>query len=256
LKVVVFTSYNAPKLEEEYDLSYARTDSNAPHAETVSGVTGLGIVPFYVWNLSSNFTNYYYGANFVDYIGHTEGDLIMVKPTNGKNYNSFIFQQYFSVFVNGAATAQADTQRVIDMINALPENVKLEHKEQILAARAAYDGVVTLEQRALITNLSKLTSAEAALRYLIGVTDKPVEEPTDTPEEPSAFAKFMQNNWIGLTIAGVILLGFIAYVTVDLLKKKKVFAATQTAETAEPEQTVQAVEEERVVGQNEEEEDA
>jgi hypothetical protein len=159
----------------------------------------------------------------------------MVKPSNGQNYNSFIFEQYFSSFVNGATAAQAATQKAIELINALPSTISLSDKAAIEAARAAYDSVATLEQKALITNYSKLTSAEAALRYFTE-NDEPTVEPSDptppTDNKPSKFATFMKNNWIGLTIAGCTLIAFAVYVVIDLKKKN---AQNKTANNNEEE---------------------
>ena len=170
LSLVVFKSYNAPLLEEEYDESYL-TYENLPFtgsmqiaADTV--VNGLGISKYYMWNITSNYNNFYFGANFVDYIGHIENKLVMVKPANGQNYESFIFAQYFDTIVDGNNAAMDDTLNVISLINALPNNIRLTDKEAVVEARDAYNAIPTLEQQALVLNYSKLVSAEATIKFL------------------------------------------------------------------------------------------
>ena len=170
LSLVVFKSYNAPLLEEEYDENYL-TYNNLPFtgsmqiaADTV--VDGLGISKYYMWNITSNYNNFYFGANFVDYIGHIENKLVMVKPANGQNYDSFIFAQYFDTIVDGNNAAMDDTLNVISLINALPNNIRLTDKEAVVAAREAYNAIPTLEQQALVLNYSKLVDAEATIKFL------------------------------------------------------------------------------------------
>ena len=71
--------------------------------------------------------------------------------------------------VSGAAAADATTLAAINAINALPNKLTLAHEGAVLAARAAYDLIASLEQRALVTNYLKLTQAEqqiADLKYL------------------------------------------------------------------------------------------
>ena len=119
-----------------------------------------------MWNVTSSFNNFYFGANFVDYIGHIENKLVMEKPANGQNYDSFIFSQYFSTIVNGNNAAMKDTLNVIAMINALPDNITLNDEEAVVAARNAYEEIATLEQKALVLNYAELTTAEQTIKYL------------------------------------------------------------------------------------------
>ena len=127
---------------------------------------GLGIVKYFMWNVSSHGNNYYFGANFADYVGKVSRNIVMVSPANGVNYNSFIFSQYFGTKVLGANAATADTLKVIDVINALPDSITLADEASVTAARAAYDNIPALEQKALVSNYTRLTNAEATIRYL------------------------------------------------------------------------------------------
>ena len=186
LNTVTFTSYEAPVLEEEYDFEYFYTYDNIPATGEfgfydTDGVTeiykdGLGIVPYFMWNVSSLPNNFYYGASFVDYVGHTEGTLTMVCPTNGQHYQTFMTEQYFDTFVKGAAAADEITLAAIEAIQKIPANaseITLAHKDIIVAARTAYDKIVSDEQRALVPDslLTILKNAEQMiedLEYLAG----------------------------------------------------------------------------------------
>ncbi|MBO4262641.1 MAG: leucine-rich repeat protein, partial [Clostridia bacterium] len=169
LSTVVFRSYNAPILEEAYDAQYINMN-NLPISGYMSrgaeAYKGLGIVKYFMWNVSSHGNNYYFGANFADYVGKVSRNIVMVSPANGVNYNSFIFSQYFGTKVLGANAATADTLKVIDVINALPDSITLADEASVTAARAAYDNIPALEQKALVSNYTRLTNAEATIRYL------------------------------------------------------------------------------------------
>jgi len=195
LASVAFTSYDAPILEEEYDYMYFLSFDHISGSGQYSfvdtdGVTpvekeGLGITPYFLWNAAENPTSIYYGATFVDYIGHYEADLVMVRPVNGQNYDSFIMSKYFALAMDGAAAADDLTQAAIDAINALPDTVRLEDKDAVAAARKAYDLISTREQQALVTNYSKLTQAEKRiqdLEFLANDTQEPAEDPVE-PEK-------------------------------------------------------------------------
>ncbi len=203
LSMVTFQSYNAPSLEEEYDYNYFLTGDHIPatgeyefyDTDGVSIITkeGIGIVPYFMWNGDYTPTNVYYGASFVDYIGHYDPDLIMVRPANGKNYESFIMDQYFVMHLDGAAAADKQTLAAINAIDALPDPVRLDDKAAVEAARSAYDLISTLEQKALVTNYSKLTQAEKRitdLEYLAADTPAaeapPAEEPAAEPAPKAA----------------------------------------------------------------------
>jgi hypothetical protein len=184
LAAVIFTRYDAPLLEEEYDENYLLL-SNLPFTGRMGEYEGLGISKYYMWNVTSNYTNFYFGANFVDYIGHENaGKLLMVKPANGKNYDSFIFSQYFSASVNGNNAMMDVTINVIAMINALPNSITLDDEKAVIAAREAYNKLPNIEQQALVSNYSKLVSAEETIVYLKTRNEQP-DTPADveTPDE-------------------------------------------------------------------------
>jgi len=199
LTLVTFQSYNAPILEEEFDYNYFASYENIPATGEYTFVdqngkdlifSGLGIVDCFMWNAAEAPYVVYYGANFLDYIGHVENRITMVRPANGKNYDSFILSNYFDNVLLGAAAADDVTLAAIDLIDKLPETVSLEDKAAVEAARAAYDAISTLEQRALVTNYQKLTEAEARIEKLLTLengetTEPPVEEPTEVPETPT-----------------------------------------------------------------------
>lgn len=225
LSSVTFTSYTAPILEEEYDYLYYVTFDNIPAAgeygfydfDGVTEITknGLDIIPYYMWNVTAQPSDYYYGANFVDYIGHADGTLMMIRPANGNHYETFIFNQYFDKFIDGANAADDATLAVIAAINALPDSVSLNDKSAVEAARALYDGISTVEQQALITNITVLTSAErriSDLEYLAsGGADNPEtpsegeqEQPTEGNTEASSEAEDNGNK--DLSVKSVIII--------------------------------------------------
>ncbi len=200
LTTVVFKSFIAPVLEEEFDQGYFLSGENFPDvSEYQAGdntYLGLGIVDYIMYITLDgatgkfDYSSVYYGATFVDYIGHREPKLVMVHPSNGKQYDSFILDRYFATRVSGAVSADDNTLAAIDAINRLPDMVMLEDEALVLAARAAYDKV-TLEQQALVTNYSKLLSAENDILLLKNSGSK-----DETPDEvkPSAPADEPKNH--------------------------------------------------------------
>ena len=225
LAVVVFKSYVAPDLEEEFDTLYL----NLPLTGSMAGYEGLGIAPYYMWNVTSSFSNFYFGANFVDYIGHVEGNLVMVKPANGQNYNTFIFSQYFGTTVDGDNAATEATLKVIATINALPEanKIRLEHKELVAAARDAYNKLPSVEQQALVekANLSKLRDAEAQIRYLEEIGKEPVTgDPIDSDNGLPTYAIVL------IVVGGVLVVAAAVVAVLFALKKKKGAESVGTAE--------------------------
>ncbi|MBE6618622.1 MAG: hypothetical protein E7626_02410 [Ruminococcaceae bacterium] len=219
LTLVVFASYKAPILEEEYDMVYFQSGQNLPATgiyqfNDIEGnlieYAGLEIVPYFMWNATSNATNVYYGANFVDYIGHINGGLTMVRPANGQFYDTFIYGQYFTTKFDGASAADKITLDAIAAINKIPEKVSLSDKATVLAAKEAYDKIATYEQLALVGDAltSKLTQAEKRIRdleYLAnqgGNTETPPEDIAPvTPETPSEPSMTMAFVIIGITVA-------------------------------------------------------
>ncbi len=218
LSLVTFKSYNAPILEEEFDYNYFATYENIPATGDYDFVDqngkelifkGLGIVDYFMWNAAESPYVVYYGANFIDYIGHVENKITMVCPANGKNYESFILGNYFDNVLLGAAAADDVTLAAINLIDKLPETVSLDDKAAVEAARAAYDAISTLEQRALVTNYPKLTEAEARIEKLLTlengeVTEPPVEEPTEDKTDATETILIVLTTLLVFTILALI----------------------------------------------------
>ncbi|MBO5439847.1 MAG: leucine-rich repeat protein [Clostridia bacterium] len=195
LQVVSFSSYNAPILEEEYDYNYYASMENLPASgdydfTDVNGdpivIPGLGITQYFMYNVTGDPTNIYYGANFVDYIGKVENKLVMIRPANGKNYSSFIFGQYFNVVIDGDIAPDDITLEAISAINNLPEKVALSDKALVELARALYNKIVTNEQKSIVDEnglYAKLTAAEkriSDLEFLQNEDNKPQEPDNNT----------------------------------------------------------------------------
>ena len=249
LQIVVFKSYEAPILEEEFDQNLYDAFQNIPStgeyeftiwedtdadgkldSQTPVFYEGLGIIPYYMWNISSTkYNNIYYGANFVDHIGHVNesnrnyanmGKLIMVAPSNGVYYDSFILGQYFSSVITGGVAADSVTLAAMAAINALPDRVTLADEALVIAARAAYNKISTVEQQALVTEyLQKLVNAENLIKAYKN-TDTP-----DTPELPEAPADTKDPTRTALIVLSVIeaveIVGVAALVTVWLCLKHR-----------------------------------
>lgn len=161
LSTVIFLGYDAPMLEEAYDASYI-ADENVPYDKSYGG---LGINEYYMWNVTSGISNFYYGATFGNYIGKIESEMTMVKPANGKGYDSFVFAQYFGRITDGSNALTSDTIEVIGLIAAIPSGLTLADESKVVAARTAYDALI-LEQQALVSNFSDLKNAENVINYL------------------------------------------------------------------------------------------
>ena len=243
LKTVTFNSYYSPMLEEAFDYNYYITFENMPatgeysfqntSGEIIDTKSGLGIVPYYMWNIETQPTGIYYGANFVDYIGHVSPDLVMVRPVNGQQYDSFVLAQYFGATVDGIAAPDEISAYAIKLINQLPrsEVVTLSHKPQVVAARAAYDAIVTDEQRAVVkhyADYANLEACEARLTQLESLNENP-----ETPAEP--IDEQTPPILIILIIAGALVLaaGIAAVIAIIIARgKKKKSEGTETTEAA------------------------
>ncbi len=236
LALVVFTSYYAPILEEQFDEAYSDSSTNIPITGYYAGVKGLGISKYYMWTLSSS-NNYYYGANFVDYIGKISDNIVVVRPANGQNYDTFIMSQYFATSISGAFAATDETRYVIGLIDALNDlsAITLADEQAVATARAQYEALVlTDDQKALVTNYSKLTSAESIIEYLKN-RDNPNENPENPPADDGNGSKGINPTaLIGYIIAGVALVALAMYIVITVLLKKngaKDNAADETPES-------------------------
>ena len=240
LTLVTFSSYDAPVLEEEYDYMYYASGEHiaasgeytftAADGKTEVTRDGLGIVPYFMWNAVETPECVYYGANFRDYIGHIDTKITMVRPVNGQNYDSFIFYQYFDSTVNGAAAADDATQKAIDAINRLPDTVSLSDKALVVEARALFDLISTLEQKALVTNQSKLTQAEKRIADLEFLQNEQATEPTE-PSEPGNDSG--DSTVLIVVLVAVVLIAVIGGALVLRKGKKTPAPASDTAEEAD-----------------------
>lgn len=197
-------------------ISFEETDG------TQIELKGLGMIPYFMWNVAPNPYNIYYGANFVDYIGHIDSPIVMVKPVNGQCYDSFILAQYFGVSIEGAAAADKITLAAIEAILRLPDTVTLADKALVEAARAAYNSIATNEQRALYDKAGyyeKLTAAEkriADLEYLQNMNEQPTTSTTPEPTDKISMLTVI------LIIAGAVLaVAIVAVVILQILRRKK-----------------------------------
>ena len=240
---VSFASYNAPILEEEFDSAYYESMEHIPsigdydfqdYYKNPLVYTGKGVVPYFMWNVTSLPGNFFYGANFIDYVGDVKNKITMIRPSNGKCYDSFIMGQYFNLTIDGASAADDVTLAAIEAIKKLPTNtkeIKITHKSLVEAARAAYNKIVSDEQRALVPAdvLAILTNAEqriADLEYLL--QDKDEGEAPVVPDKVDA--KLIITIVIGiifiLVVAAfvVVMIIFIKLIknNPDLLKKPEV----------------------------------
>ena len=238
LHTVVFGSYYAPILEEEFDSAYYESYRHIPgsgnygeytdYDGTYVSIDGIEVHPYFMWNATgAMYSNVFYGANFVDYVGYVEDKLTMVRPVNGKNYDSFIYGQYFDMTIDGAQAPDKAALAAIKLIKDLPERVSYEDKALVEAARAAYDKIATFEQMAQVTNYADLVSAEQRIIALTPEDERtdiadPTEETAseetqettaETPEKPQG------NKGVGALVTILTVLAIVAAGTAFYLKK-------------------------------------
>ena len=246
LTLVSLASYEAPILEEEFDQAYYDCFENIPgtgdygtyndYDGTEVTILGTGLLPYYMWNATDGmYSNVFYGANFVDYVGKVQDKLTLVRPVNGLYYDTFIMDQYFDLKIDGAAGADETTLNAIAAINQIPARVSLSDKALVEAARAAYDKIATMLQRGLVTNYETLVSAEQRIKALQSAaedTQEPSEEPT-TPTQPSEPAPQPKNNqtWLAWVVIGVGVAGVAAAVLIDRMREKRAAKSKEEAQT-------------------------
>ncbi|MBQ9085427.1 MAG: leucine-rich repeat protein [Clostridia bacterium] len=240
LMLVEFKSYKAPILEEEYDPEYYNSCDHLPgtgeyELQYTNGTTvvktGLGIVPFKIYDSFAYESHVFYGATFVDYIGHGDGNLVMVKPSNGENYESFVYNQYFSVFMDGGVAADETTLLAIEAINRMPKPVQLADEPLVIAAREAYNKIAKTEQKALVYNYADLLTAEQRIAAFKN-TGTPVEPDKPIVDEPDAKTDVGKIVLIVFVIveAVIILAGAAAACWYFFIYKKKADAPTEASE--------------------------
>ena len=231
LHTVVLGSYESPIMEEEYDPAYYESYENIPCTGDLGTyqdyegnevqIYGMGLLPYYMWNSTDGmYSNVFYGANFVDYVGYVETKLSLIRPVNGVNYDNYIYGQYFDLdtVIDGAQAPDENTMKTIAAIKAIPEKVSYEQRNLVEYARSLYTKIATTEQQALVTNYADLISAEQRIQALTP-TDEPVaEEPVQEPEKGNGglIAAIVLTCVI---VAGVIALG--AYVLIKARKEQR-----------------------------------
>ncbi|MBO5657713.1 MAG: hypothetical protein J6R94_05970, partial [Agathobacter sp.] len=175
-------------------------------------ITGMGLIPYYMWNSTDGlYSNVFYGANFVDYVGYVEDKLTMIYPVNGQNYDSYIYKNYFDVAIDGKAAPDEVTVAAIQAIKAIPAKVSYEDRALVEKARAAYNKIATLEQQSLVTNYADLITAEQRILALTP-TDEPVGGEDETPDN---------NNGVVIWGVVIVLVAVVAAVAVVVISKKK-----------------------------------
>ncbi len=247
LGVVVLQSYNAPILEEEFDASYYETYTHIPgtgdygdyvdfDGETVY-IVGNGQIPYYMWNATGGvYSNVFYGASFIDYVGYVEDKIMMVRPTNGQGYDSYIYRQYFDLVVDGGASYDDNSVAFLNAMNKLPERVALEHEDLVIAARAAYDKIGSTEQKGLVESVyAKLISAEQRIKQL--KAESSGKEPGTTEEDNSSVGLI-----IGIVVAVIVVAGGGAG-AYFFLKKRNTTATEETSEEETEEEETEETEE-------------
>ncbi len=232
LETVIFTSYDAPIFEEEFDSYYYETFEHIPGtgdfgtyndydgSEIV--INGMGLIPYYMWNATGGmYSNVFYGANFVDYVGYVEDKLIMVRPSNGQHYDTYILDQYFDAAIDGAAGADDTTLAAISAINQIPERVTYEDRAIVEAARAAYDKIATKVQQALVTNYDVLVTAEQRVKALTPVENQAEGDNDDGQAEAPAAEPKGTSPWIAWVVLILGVGGVSAAVVYDLASSGK-----------------------------------
>ncbi len=253
LQIVVFGSHESPIMEEEFDPRYYEVMEHIPgtgdfgtytdyDGEEVL-ITGMGLLPYFMWNATDGmYFDVYYGANFKDYVGYVDNKILMVKPVNGVQYDSFILNQYFDVVIDGAQAPSKHTLNTIAAIRAIPERVSYEQKHLVEYARSLYSQIGTLEQQSLVVNYADLISAEQRIIALA-----PEQEGSGSENSNEELNQQKKTN--GVFIVTLICLGAIAVVAVvvviqQLSKKKKILSEGVMEEPAEEEETTEETAEE------------
>jgi hypothetical protein len=233
LKMVVFESYRAPILEEEFDARYYESFAHIPGSGDYGNYTdyegnevpikSMGLIPYFMWNATEAPCVIYYGANFVDYVGRAKGEVVMVRPSNGLGYGSFIFDNYFGLEIEGAAAADETTLAAIDAINAIPETVTLADRALVEAARAAYEKISSFTQRALVTNLDKLLAAEQRISDLDYIQNGEGESESETDGGDNAAKPFDMMTVIVIALGGalVIMLALVIVLAILFIRSRR-----------------------------------
>lgn len=263
LVTVVFTSFESPVLEEEMDMDYYHTYDNIPAKGTYEFTgnvvkTGLEIVPYYMWNATNYaYVDQYYGANFMDHIGHIDRKLIMVRPVNGQHYETFIYGQYFGTVIDGLVAADDATLAAIEAISRLPKPVSLADEALVIAARQAYNKIATKDQQALVTNYADLVTAENRIKLLKDddvKEDEDVQDNTEPENNNGVLIALVIVESALIVIAGVLVGLLFALKDVKISAKKKTTEVKDTVTEVEPKVVTDETETDEVTEKKETEE--
>ncbi len=251
LEIVVLNSHTAPALEEEFDPSYYNSFENIPGSGDFGTYTNydgeevviepLEVVPYFMWNATGGqYSNVFYGATFVDYVGYVDEKLTMIRPVNGQNYDSFIWEQYFDLAIDGPAAPDKNTMAAIRAIRDLGAKVSYDDRDKVAAAREMYDRIATLEQKALVTNYPDLITAEQRITAL-DPNQQPTEQPTeDEPGEETPGTTFPEADGgkaaLALGLVAAVCAGGAASIAWKKRKDEKAEAPAESETTAEPAQ--------------------
>ncbi len=265
LEMMVFKSYHAPTLEEEFDASYYESLEHIPgsgnygsytdYDGTEVSIDGMGLIPYFMWNATGDaYSNVFYGANFIDYVGYVEDKLLMVRPSNGQNYETYMFGQYFDLIVDGAAAKDDNSVAFIAAVKKIPalQQLTLDHKGLVDAAVAAYNKIGTNEQKHLVRDAyDTMLKAKNRIDQLLA-EQAPAEPPVETPAA--------DNGWITILIIVlvVVVLAGAGVFVYFFLKKRNAAAVAEGEETPEAEEAegAQEAEEAEEVAEAEETEEA
>ncbi len=239
LELVAFNSFNPPVMEEEFDPTYYESLEHIPGSGDFGTYTDydgnevtiepMGLIPYFMWNATGGmYSNVFYGANFVDYVGYVDKKMTMVAPVNGQCYDSYVLAQYFDQALVGPAAPDKVTVAAINAIKAIPERVVYEDKALVEAARAAYTRIATLEQQSLVYNYADLVSAEQRITALdpSNQEDTPNDDTnTDTDKKPVNIPLLVVLGVLLLVIAAVVVLALTGWWKKLPLVNKIPFAA-------------------------------
>jgi len=183
------------------------------------------------------YSNIFYGANFVDYVGHVDKKLTMVHPVNGVGYDSFICDQYFDLRIDGPQAPDESAVEAIVAIKAIPERVSLKDKATVEAARAAYTKIATIGQQALVNNYSDLVSAEQRLKALAAAEEEKKNE-TGKEEETKKGSGALLAIFIAIGVIAALAVAFVFLYIVYRDKYNELIAKfskkNKDTETTEP----------------------
>ena len=143
----------------------------------------------------------------------------LIYPTRTVTIGSLSFPMIGAGWgVLGAAAADDVTLAAIALIDSLPETVSLEDRALVEEARAAYDAISTIEQRALVTNYSKLTEAEDRIEKLLAL-----ENPEDTtpPADDEVQEDGKLRTIILIALASALVAAAVCIIIIDSIRVRK-----------------------------------